>query len=61
MANAGAGTDGSQFFIIYKDSSSGLGKDYTEVGTISAGMDVVQKIAAGGEDDANGAATASPR
>jgi peptidyl-prolyl cis-trans isomerase B (cyclophilin B) len=61
MANAGAGTDGSQFFIIYKDSSTSLGKDYTEVGTISAGMDIVQQIAAGGEDDSNGAGDGKPK
>ncbi len=47
MANAGAGTDGSQFFIIYKDSSS-LPKAYTVIGHITAGMDIVQAVAAGG-------------
>jgi peptidyl-prolyl cis-trans isomerase B (cyclophilin B) len=56
MANAGAGTDGSQFFIIYKDSSTGLGKDYTEIGHITTGMDVIQKVAAGGETDASSTA-----
>jgi peptidyl-prolyl cis-trans isomerase B (cyclophilin B) len=51
MANAGPGTNGSQFFIIYKDSSTGLGKDYTEIGHVTTGMDIVQKVAAGGETD----------
>ncbi|MBV9592318.1 MAG: peptidylprolyl isomerase [Actinobacteria bacterium] len=47
MANAGAGTDGSQFFIIYKDTSS-LPKQYTQIGQVTAGMDVIQKVAAAG-------------
>jgi len=51
MANAGPGTNGSQFFIIYKDSSTGLGKDYTEIGHVTTGMDVIQKVVAGGETD----------
>jgi peptidyl-prolyl cis-trans isomerase B (cyclophilin B) len=61
MANSGAGsnTDGSQFFIIYKDTSqaadgsSGLPKNYTEIGHITAGMDIVQAVAAAGEIDSN--------
>lgn len=43
---------GSQFFIVYKDSPGlqrGLGlQQYTEFGTVSKGLDVVQKVAAGG-------------
>jgi peptidyl-prolyl cis-trans isomerase B (cyclophilin B) len=46
MANAGAGTNGSQFFIVYKDSE--LPADYTVFGKITAGLDVVQKVAAAG-------------
>jgi peptidyl-prolyl cis-trans isomerase B (cyclophilin B) len=61
MANSGPGTDGSQFFIIYKDSSSSLGKDYTEIGKISAGMDIVQQIVAGGSDNANGTGDGKPK
>lgn len=53
MANAGPGTDGSQFFIIYKDSSASLGKSYTEIGHITAGMDLIQAVAAGGETDSD--------
>ena len=61
MANAGPGTDGSQFFIIYKDSSAGLGKDYTEIGTITTGMDIVQKVAAGRRDRRRRTAPATAR
>jgi peptidyl-prolyl cis-trans isomerase B (cyclophilin B) len=48
MANAGsADTNGSQFFIVYKDSS-GLGASYTPFGTVSSGLDIVQNVAKDG-------------
>jgi peptidyl-prolyl cis-trans isomerase B (cyclophilin B) len=40
------GTSGSQFFLVYKDSP--LPPDYTIFGTITSGLDVLEKIAAGG-------------
>jgi peptidyl-prolyl cis-trans isomerase B (cyclophilin B) len=44
MANSGApGTNGSQFFLVFKDSS--LGPDYTPFGTITTGLDILQKVA----------------
>jgi peptidyl-prolyl cis-trans isomerase B (cyclophilin B) len=47
MANSGPGTNGSQFFMVYRDSL--LPPNYTIFGTISpAGLAVVDKIAAGG-------------
>ncbi len=46
MANAGPGTNGSQFFIVYKDSP--LAPNYTPFGTVTAGMDIVQKVADAG-------------
>ncbi|OBA76352.1 peptidylprolyl isomerase [Mycobacterium sp. 1554424.7] len=54
MANAGPGTNGSQFFMVYKDSQ--LPPQYTVFGTIQAdGLAVLDKIAkagvAGGGDD----------
>jgi peptidyl-prolyl cis-trans isomerase B (cyclophilin B) len=55
-----APTTGSQFFIIYKDSNSGLGKNYSVIGTVSAGMDVVQKVAAGGSDNSNAQGDGTP-
>jgi peptidyl-prolyl cis-trans isomerase B (cyclophilin B) len=47
MANAGPGTNGSQFFMVYRDSL--LPPTYTIFGTITpAGLAVIDKIAAGG-------------
>ncbi len=53
MANAGAGTAGSQFFIVYKDTT--LGSDYTIWGKVVSGLDVVQKVAAAGVQTGAGA------
>jgi peptidyl-prolyl cis-trans isomerase B (cyclophilin B) len=50
MANAGAGTNGSQFFIVYKDSQ--LPPNYTVFGQVDAkDMGVLDKIAAAGTAD----------
>ena len=47
MANAGAGTNGSQFFLVYKDSQ--LPPNYTVFGTIDEpGLATLDKIAAAG-------------
>jgi peptidyl-prolyl cis-trans isomerase B (cyclophilin B) len=47
MANAGPDTNGSQFFLVYKDSA--LRPNYTIFGTVDpAGMDVLDRIAAAG-------------
>ena len=47
MANSGPDTNGSQFFLVYKDSP--LPPAYTVFGRMSAGaMSVVNKVAAGG-------------
>ncbi len=49
MANTGAANStGGQFFIIYNDSTAGLAKTYTVIGTVTAGLGVVDKEAAGG-------------
>ncbi|OBB93485.1 peptidylprolyl isomerase [Mycobacterium sp. 852002-40037_SCH5390672] len=56
MANAGPGTNGSQFFLVYKDSQ--LPPQYTVFGTIQpdglATLDKIAKagVAGGGEDGA---------
>ncbi|MFB8179045.1 peptidylprolyl isomerase [Streptomyces sp. NPDC055966] len=52
MANAGPNTNGSQFFFVWKDTK--LPPAYTPFGKVTAGLDLLQKIAAGGEDDQNG-------
>jgi peptidyl-prolyl cis-trans isomerase B (cyclophilin B) len=47
MANAGPGTNGSQFFLVYKDSQ--LPPGYTVFGTVDeTGLATLDKIAAGG-------------
>jgi peptidyl-prolyl cis-trans isomerase B (cyclophilin B) len=46
MANAGPGTNGSQFFIVYGDSE--LPPNYTVFGKIASGMDIVESIAKAG-------------
>ncbi len=49
MANAGPGTNGSQFFIVYADSQ--LTANYTVFGHVDAeGIDAVAGIAEGGQD-----------
>ena len=52
MANAGPNTNGSQFFFTWKDTT--LPPLYTPFGTVIGGMDVLQKIAAAGDDSQNG-------
>jgi peptidyl-prolyl cis-trans isomerase B (cyclophilin B) len=42
-------SNGSQFFIVYKDSP--LAADYTVFGKVTQGLDVVEKVAAGGVAD----------
>jgi cyclophilin family peptidyl-prolyl cis-trans isomerase len=51
MANSGPNTNGSQFFICLADLSGGrLPKKYTLFGHVTAGMDVVDAIAASKRD-----------
>ncbi|UGQ15623.1 peptidylprolyl isomerase [Yinghuangia sp. ASG 101] len=52
MANSGPNTNGSQFFLVYKDSP--LPPAYTPFGTITSGMDVLLDIAADGVWDGSG-------
>ena len=60
MANAGAGTNGSQFFIVFADTK--LPPNYTVFGVIDdAGLKVVTDIAAGGQDGTWGDGTGKPK
>lgn len=56
MARQGnnAKSQGSQFFIVYKDSTipSDSAGGYSVFGKVSSGLDVVQKVADGGSDSA---------
>jgi peptidyl-prolyl cis-trans isomerase B (cyclophilin B) len=60
MANSGANTNGSQFFFITKDSNGALGKNYTVIGHVTAGLDILQKVATGGDDGSNQAGGGKP-
>ena len=59
MANSGANTNGSQFFIVYADNSM-LGPNYTIWGRITQGLDIIKAIAAKGSNNANGDGDGSP-
>ena len=48
MANSGANTNGSQFFIVAGSQGESLAPNYTLFGRVTAGMDVVNKINAAG-------------
>jgi peptidyl-prolyl cis-trans isomerase B (cyclophilin B) len=46
MANSGANTNGSQFFLVYANTT--LGPSYTIWGRITSGLNIVKAIAAAG-------------
>ncbi|MFC9659135.1 peptidylprolyl isomerase [Nocardia sp. NPDC127606] len=56
MANAGPGTNGSQFFLVYRDTQ--LPPNYTPFGTITEGLDALTNIANAGV--AGGGADGTP-
>jgi peptidyl-prolyl cis-trans isomerase B (cyclophilin B) len=60
MANAGPGTNGSQFFLVYRNSLS-LPASYTPFGTVVKGLGIVQNVAKAGTDNANGAGDGHPK
>ena len=61
MANTGTnGTNGSQFFLVYKNSLS-LPASYTPFGTIVSGLNIIQKVAAAGSDNSNGPGDGHPK
>jgi cyclophilin family peptidyl-prolyl cis-trans isomerase len=47
MANSGANTNGSQFFITLTDQTGKLPKQYNLFGQVTKGMEVVKKITVG--------------
>jgi peptidyl-prolyl cis-trans isomerase B (cyclophilin B) len=54
--NTGADTNGSRFFIVYKDSPV-LEPKYTLLGRVTQGLDIVEKIASGGVAEGGSSAT----
>jgi peptidyl-prolyl cis-trans isomerase B (cyclophilin B) len=46
MANGGANTNGSQFFLVFKNTS--LSASYTPFGKITSGLDILQNVAKAG-------------
>jgi peptidyl-prolyl cis-trans isomerase B (cyclophilin B) len=60
MANSGPGTNGSQFFLVYKNSLS-LPASYTPFGTIVSGLNIIQKVAKAGSDNSNGPGDGHPK
>jgi len=60
MANAGPGTNGSQFFLVYRNSLS-LHPNYTPFGTVVKGLRIIQNVARAGTDNANGPGDGHPR
>jgi peptidyl-prolyl cis-trans isomerase B (cyclophilin B) len=60
MANAGANTNGSQFFIVYQNSL-GLAASYTPFGTIVSGLNIIQNVAKAGSDNSNGTGDGHPK
>jgi peptidyl-prolyl cis-trans isomerase B (cyclophilin B) len=50
MANGGPGTNGSQFFICFKESP--LPPNYTVLGTVTKGLNIVDAVAKAGHDGA---------
>jgi peptidyl-prolyl cis-trans isomerase B (cyclophilin B) len=59
MANSGANTNGSQFFLVYKNSS--LPASYTPFGTIASGINIIQSIAKAGTNNSNGTGDGAPK
>ena len=55
MANSGPGTNGSQFFLVYRNSTT-LPANYTPFGEIVSGLGIIQNVARAGTDNsiANG-------
>lgn len=53
------GTTGSQFFIVY--GATTLDPSYTVLGTVTKGIDIVQKVAKAGTDNANGQGDGHPK
>ena len=60
MAHSSApNSNGSQFFIVYKNSQ--LAPNYTPFGQVVKGLGIIQNVAKAGSDNANGAGDGHPK
>jgi peptidyl-prolyl cis-trans isomerase B (cyclophilin B) len=59
MANSGPGTNGSQFFLVYRNSP--LPASYTPFGEIVSGLGIIQNVARAGTDNSNGTGDGHPK
>ncbi len=59
MDNSGTDTNGGRFFIVYKDTV--LPPDYSWVGNVTSGLDVITKIAKAGVSPGASATDGKPR
>jgi peptidyl-prolyl cis-trans isomerase B (cyclophilin B) len=56
------GTTGSQFFIVYEDiPADALPAQYTVLGTLTTGLDIVKSVAKAGTDNANAKGDGHPK
>jgi peptidyl-prolyl cis-trans isomerase B (cyclophilin B) len=60
MANGGPGTNGSQFFLVYRNSLT-LPASYTPFGEIVSGLGIIQNVARAGTDNSNGNGDGHPK
>ena len=59
MANSGPNTNGSQFFLVYRNSK--LAPSYTPFGRVVKGLGIIQNVARAGSDNANGHGDGHPK
>jgi peptidyl-prolyl cis-trans isomerase B (cyclophilin B) len=59
MANSGPNTNGSQFFLVYQNTT--LSPAYTPFGTIVSGLNIIQQVAKAGTTNSNGPGDGAPK
>ncbi len=60
MANIGPGANGSQFFLVYRDSLT-LPAHYTPFGKVVSGLGIIQNVAKAGTDNSHGPGEGHPK
>jgi peptidyl-prolyl cis-trans isomerase B (cyclophilin B) len=59
MANTAPNGNGSQFFMVYRDGD--IDPSYPVFGTVTEGLDVLDRIASAGADDSQGSGVGRPK